>query len=88
MLRIRRHPILRIGQYSVSEDPILRISQYFVSEEPTLRIGQYVWKKSYESGDYDYDPYDDDMYEGQEIPDKLHSIYDKLDIKVRGRKKK
>ncbi|GJW43821.1 reverse transcriptase domain-containing protein [Tanacetum coccineum] len=45
-------------------------------------------KISYENGDYDYDPYDDDMYEGQEIPDKLQAICDNLDIKVRGRKKK
>ncbi|GJR99873.1 putative reverse transcriptase domain-containing protein [Tanacetum coccineum] len=29
------------------------------------------WKESYENGDYDYDPYDDDMYEGLEIPVKL-----------------
>ncbi|GJT61179.1 hypothetical protein Tco_1004712 [Tanacetum coccineum] len=41
------------------------------------------WKESYENDDYDYDPYDDDMYEGQEIPDKLQSICDNLDIKVR-----
>ncbi|GJS43337.1 putative reverse transcriptase domain-containing protein [Tanacetum coccineum] len=46
------------------------------------------WKESYENDDYDYDPYDDDMYEGQEIPDKLQSICDNLDIKVRGCKKK
>ncbi|GJV90430.1 hypothetical protein Tco_1538243 [Tanacetum coccineum] len=46
------------------------------------------WKDSYENGDYDYDPYDDDMYEGQEIPNKLQAICDNLDIKVRGRKKK
>ncbi|GJY83695.1 putative reverse transcriptase domain-containing protein [Tanacetum coccineum] len=26
------------------------------------------WKESYENGDYEYDPYDDDMYEGQDIP--------------------
>ncbi|GKD30526.1 zinc knuckle CX2CX4HX4C containing protein, partial [Tanacetum coccineum] len=46
------------------------------------------WKESYENDDYDYDPYDDDMYEAQEIPDKLQSMCDNLDIKVRGRKKK
>ncbi|GKF43189.1 hypothetical protein Tco_0129741 [Tanacetum coccineum] len=28
-------------------------------------------KDTYENVDYDYDPYDDDMYEGQELPDKL-----------------
>ncbi|GKF49774.1 hypothetical protein Tco_0143025, partial [Tanacetum coccineum] len=29
------------------------------------------WKESYENDDYEYDPYADDMYEGQEIPKKL-----------------
>ncbi|GKC37650.1 hypothetical protein Tco_1050034, partial [Tanacetum coccineum] len=43
---------------------------------------------TYENADYDYDPYDDDMYKGQEIPDKIQSICDHLDITVRGRKKK
>ncbi|GJT24510.1 hypothetical protein Tco_0894447 [Tanacetum coccineum] len=46
------------------------------------------WKESYENDDYEYDPYNDDMYEGQEIPDKIQAICDNLDIKVRGRKKK
>ncbi|GJS68826.1 hypothetical protein Tco_0683391 [Tanacetum coccineum] len=46
------------------------------------------WKESYEDEEYDYDPYDDDMYEGQDIPDKIQDICDNLDIKVRGRKKK
>ncbi|GJT46468.1 RNA-directed DNA polymerase, eukaryota, reverse transcriptase zinc-binding domain protein [Tanacetum coccineum] len=46
------------------------------------------WRKTYENADYDYDPYVDDMYEGLEIPHNIQSIYDNLDIKVRGRKKK
>ncbi|GJY63266.1 retrotransposon protein, putative, ty1-copia subclass [Tanacetum coccineum] len=46
------------------------------------------WRDTYENDDYDYDPYDDDMNEGQEIPDKIQAICDNLDIKVRGRKKK
>ncbi|GJZ56092.1 hypothetical protein Tco_0611285 [Tanacetum coccineum] len=29
------------------------------------------WRDSYENGDYDFDPYDDDMYEEQDIPDKI-----------------
>nr|GEZ15786.1 hypothetical protein [Tanacetum cinerariifolium] len=37
---------------------------------------------------YEYDPYDDDMYEGQEIPEKLQAFCDNLNIKVKGRKKK
>ncbi|GKF30700.1 hypothetical protein Tco_0100498, partial [Tanacetum coccineum] len=38
------------------------------------------WKESYGNGDYDYDPYDDDMYEGLDIPDKIQDICDNLDI--------
>nr|GEY09960.1 hypothetical protein [Tanacetum cinerariifolium] len=42
------------------------------------------WSDTYENFDYDYDdPYDDDMYEGQDIPKKIQSICDNLDIKVR-----
>ncbi|GKE65584.1 hypothetical protein Tco_1519745, partial [Tanacetum coccineum] len=37
---------------------------------------------SYVNGDYDEDPYDDDMYEGQDLPDKLQDICDNLDIRV------
>ncbi|GJW92531.1 hypothetical protein Tco_0170084 [Tanacetum coccineum] len=29
------------------------------------------WRETYGNADYDYDPYDDDMYEGQEIPDNI-----------------
>nr|GEX63179.1 40S ribosomal protein S15a [Tanacetum cinerariifolium] len=46
------------------------------------------WTDTYENDDYDYYLYNDDMYEGQKIPDKIQAIYDNLDIKVRGRKKK
>ncbi|GKA00988.1 RNA-directed DNA polymerase, eukaryota, reverse transcriptase zinc-binding domain protein, partial [Tanacetum coccineum] len=46
------------------------------------------WKESYGDGEYDYDPYDDDMYEGQDNPNMIQDICDNLDIKVRGRKKK
>ncbi|GJW58141.1 hypothetical protein Tco_0104872 [Tanacetum coccineum] len=45
------------------------------------------WTESYENGDYEYNPYDD-MYEGQDIPEKLQAICDNLDITVRGRRKK
>ncbi|GJY67684.1 hypothetical protein Tco_0470666 [Tanacetum coccineum] len=34
------------------------------------------------------DPYDDDMYEGQDLPQELQTICDNLDIRVRGHKKK
>nr|GEW01383.1 RNA-directed DNA polymerase, eukaryota [Tanacetum cinerariifolium] len=43
------------------------------------------WTESYENGDYEYDQYDDDMYEGQDIHEKLQAICDILDIAVRGR---
>ncbi|GJZ65495.1 beta-caryophyllene synthase [Tanacetum coccineum] len=46
------------------------------------------WKETYENDDYDFGPYDDAMYEGQDIPDMIQAICDNLDIKVQGRKKK
>nr|GEU50166.1 hypothetical protein [Tanacetum cinerariifolium] len=46
------------------------------------------WRYSYETCDYDEYPYDDDMYEGQDLPDKIRDICDNLDIRVQGRKKK
>ncbi|GKA34242.1 hypothetical protein Tco_0720671 [Tanacetum coccineum] len=45
-------------------------------------------RETYENADFDYDPNDDDMYEGQKIPNNIQSICDNLDIKVRDRKKK
>ncbi|GKA03135.1 hypothetical protein Tco_0675916 [Tanacetum coccineum] len=42
------------------------------------------WKDSYINGDYDFEPYDDDMYEGQDIPDKIQAICDNFDITFRG----
>ncbi|GKB35789.1 hypothetical protein Tco_0880731 [Tanacetum coccineum] len=44
------------------------------------------WRNSYSNGDYDEDPYDDDMYEGQDLTQEIQAICDNLDI--RGRKKK
>ncbi|GKD60792.1 retrotransposon protein, putative, ty1-copia subclass [Tanacetum coccineum] len=46
------------------------------------------WRDSYGNGDYDEDPYDDDMYEGQDLPQEIQAICNNLDIRVRGRKKK
>ncbi|GJW77113.1 retrovirus-related pol polyprotein from transposon TNT 1-94 [Tanacetum coccineum] len=34
------------------------------------------------------DPYDDDMYKGQDVTQEIQAICDNLDIRVRGRKKK
>ncbi|GJU30972.1 hypothetical protein Tco_1174561 [Tanacetum coccineum] len=42
------------------------------------------WNDSYGDAEYDYDPYDNDMYEGQKIPDNLQAICDNMNIKVRG----
>ncbi|GKC86766.1 retrotransposon protein, putative, ty1-copia subclass [Tanacetum coccineum] len=41
-----------------------------------------------ESSDFDEEPYDDNMYEGHDLPDKIQDIRDNLDIRVRGRRKK
>ncbi|GJX95187.1 hypothetical protein Tco_0349773, partial [Tanacetum coccineum] len=46
------------------------------------------WKESYMNNDYDFDLYDDDMYEGQDISNKIQDICDNFNITVRGRKKK
>nr|GEU98183.1 hypothetical protein [Tanacetum cinerariifolium] len=32
------------------------------------------WKETYANDDYDFNPYDDDMYEGQDNPDKIQAI--------------
>ncbi|GJY87768.1 integrase, catalytic region, zinc finger, CCHC-type containing protein [Tanacetum coccineum] len=41
-------------------------------------------RDTYENGDYDEDPYDDDIYEGHDLLDKIQDICDTLDIRVRG----
>ncbi|GJZ33198.1 hypothetical protein Tco_0578634 [Tanacetum coccineum] len=41
------------------------------------------WKESYKNDDSEYDPYDYDMYESQEILEKLQAFCDNLDIRVR-----
>ncbi|GJV46691.1 nucleotide-diphospho-sugar transferase [Tanacetum coccineum] len=45
------------------------------------------WRDSYPDND-DYDPYDDDMYENQNLSEHLQSICDDLDITVHSRNKK
>ncbi|GKD78099.1 hypothetical protein Tco_1340720, partial [Tanacetum coccineum] len=40
------------------------------------------WRNSYGNGDYDEDPYDDDIYEGQDLSEEIQTICDKLDIRV------
>nr|GEW83551.1 hypothetical protein [Tanacetum cinerariifolium] len=44
-------------------------------------------RDSYGNGDYDEDPYDEVMYEGKKLSEEIETICDKLDIRVRGRKK-
>nr|GEW67218.1 zinc finger MYM-type protein 1 [Tanacetum cinerariifolium]GEW67327.1 zinc finger MYM-type protein 1 [Tanacetum cinerariifolium] len=38
------------------------------------------WRDSYGNGDFDEDPYDDDMYEGHDLPQVIQAICDNLDI--------
>nr|GEV36580.1 hypothetical protein [Tanacetum cinerariifolium]GEV38284.1 hypothetical protein [Tanacetum cinerariifolium] len=38
--------------------------------------------ETYDNAEYDYDPYNDDMYKRQEILDNIQSMCDNLDIKV------
>ncbi|GKC72398.1 cytokinin dehydrogenase 3-like protein [Tanacetum coccineum] len=45
------------------------------------------WRDSY-LDNYEYDPYNDDMYENHDLSEHPWSICDDLDITVRGRKKK
>nr|GEW36885.1 hypothetical protein [Tanacetum cinerariifolium] len=40
-----------------------------------------LWKDSHELDGYEYDPYDDDLYEREEIPEMLQVFCDRLDIK-------
>ncbi|GJR51419.1 hypothetical protein Tco_1401940 [Tanacetum coccineum] len=40
------------------------------------------WRDSYGNSDYDEDPYDDDIYEGQDLSEEIQTICDKLDIRV------
>ncbi|GJR82522.1 ARID DNA-binding domain-containing protein [Tanacetum coccineum] len=39
------------------------------------------WRDSYGNGDYDADPYDDDMYEGQDLSHEIQAICNNLDIR-------
>ncbi|GKA56876.1 reverse transcriptase domain-containing protein [Tanacetum coccineum] len=54
------------------------MSRFLASERVDFGTNSLLeqWKESYVNGDFDVDPYDDDMYEGQDIPDKIQDIYD------------
>ncbi|GKC35308.1 hypothetical protein Tco_1047692 [Tanacetum coccineum] len=77
-----------------SEDEVVSVDNdmaYFMALE-RVGFGTQIlleqWRDSYGNGDYDDEPYDDDMYKGQDLPQELQAICDNLDIRVRGRKKK
>ncbi|GJR82227.1 hypothetical protein Tco_0153012 [Tanacetum coccineum] len=81
------------GDYD-SEDEVASVDNDMVRSMASERVDFDTqslleqWRDSYGNGDYDEDLYDDDMYEGQDLPQELQAICDNLDIQVRGHKKK
>nr|GEU69950.1 hypothetical protein [Tanacetum cinerariifolium] len=77
-----------------SEDKVASVGNDMAHSLASERVGFGTqsfleqWRDSYGNGDYDEYPYDDDMYEGQDIPQEIQAICDNLDIRVRGRKNK
>ncbi|GJW34659.1 retrotransposon protein, putative, ty1-copia subclass, partial [Tanacetum coccineum] len=77
-----------------SEDEVASVDNDMARSLASERVGFGTqslleqWRDSYGNGDYDVDPYDADMYEGQDLPQELQAICDNLDIQVRGGKKK
>ncbi|GKF79588.1 hypothetical protein Tco_0235156, partial [Tanacetum coccineum] len=77
--------LLRLGDQD-SKDEIESVDNEMASylASKPLRIGYGTkslleqWRETYVNDDYD--PYDDDMYEGHDIPNNIRSICD-LDIK-------
>ncbi|GJU43456.1 hypothetical protein Tco_1200722 [Tanacetum coccineum] len=82
-----------LGDYD-SKDEVASVENHMARSLASERVGFGTqslleqWRDSYGNGDYDVDPYDDDMYEGQDLSQELQAICDNLDIRVRGRKKK
>nr|GFA20374.1 hypothetical protein [Tanacetum cinerariifolium] len=80
------------GEYD-SEDEVASVDNDMARSMASERVGfgtQSLLKQlrdSYGNGDYDDDPYDVDMYEGQDLSQDFQAICDNLDIRVRGRKK-
>nr|GEW42483.1 hypothetical protein [Tanacetum cinerariifolium] len=70
-----------------SEDDVAPVDNEMTSFLALERVGYGInsllkqWRETYENANYDYDPYDEDMYQGQEIPENIQSICDNLDIK-------
>ncbi|GKD90525.1 hypothetical protein Tco_1366032, partial [Tanacetum coccineum] len=77
-----------------SEDEVASVNNDMARSMASERVGFGTqslleqWRDSYGNGDFDEDPYDDDMYEGRNLSQELQAICDNLDIRVRGRKKK
>ncbi|GKD40980.1 retrotransposon protein, putative, ty1-copia subclass, partial [Tanacetum coccineum] len=75
------------GDYD-SEDEVASVDNDMARSLALERVGfgtQILleqWRDSYGNGDYDVDPYDDDMYDGQDLPQELQAICDNLDIRV------
>ncbi|GJZ58100.1 hypothetical protein Tco_0613594 [Tanacetum coccineum] len=82
-----------LGYYD-SEDEVASVDNDMTRSLASERVGFGTqslleqWRDSYGNGDYDEDPYDDYMYEGQDLQQEIQAICDNLDIQVRGRKKK
>ncbi|GKF39942.1 hypothetical protein Tco_0120003, partial [Tanacetum coccineum] len=77
-----------------SEDEVASVDNDMACFMASERVGFITqsfleqWRDSYGNGNYDDDPNDDDMNEGQDLPEELQTICDNLDIRVRGRKNK
>ncbi|GJW52364.1 retrotransposon protein, putative, ty1-copia subclass [Tanacetum coccineum] len=75
------------GEYD-SEDEVASVDNDMACSLSFERVGFGTqslleqWRDSYGNGDYDEDPYDDDMYKGQDLPQEIQAICDNLDIRV------
>ncbi|GJU40841.1 hypothetical protein Tco_1193798 [Tanacetum coccineum] len=60
-----------------SEDEVASVDNEMTNFLASKKVGYGTnslleqWKETYENDDYNFDPYDDDMYEGQDIPNKI-----------------
>ncbi|GJX72222.1 hypothetical protein Tco_0309393 [Tanacetum coccineum] len=71
-----------------SEDEVASVDNKMTNFLASKKVGYGTnslleqWKETYANDGYGFDPYDDGMYEVQDIPDKIQAICDNLDIKV------
>nr|GEW21369.1 hypothetical protein [Tanacetum cinerariifolium] len=81
------------GDYK-SKNEVASVENYMACSLASEKVGFGTqnlleqWRDSYGNGDYDDDPYDDDLCEGQDLHQEIQAICDSMDIPVRGRKKK